>query len=311
MDADRPIEIRMRWHRDYQQMMSYVLQRGDFFVVGTERQRDFWLGMLAAAGRVNALNYQHDPLLCRLVGLLPYGIPDSPPTHTQNVIRSVLPSVCASDVVVLWGGGAWPWLDPVTLLEAAALIRKQREDFKFIFPGVSHPHAPQADQSAVRNSLRAHSRRLELDERCVFFLDWVPYDQWSCYLVESDIGVSLHREHLESRFSLRTRVLSYIWAGLPMVLSKGDDLAESAAQAGIAVLVDPGDAQATASALLCLAERKQHRSQKTLEPLESMRASLRWSVVVRALCEFCSNPQLAADRRGLQSFTPSLSQAHT
>ena len=34
------------------QFTNRLLQSGDFFICGNERQRDFWLGMLAANGRL-------------------------------------------------------------------------------------------------------------------------------------------------------------------------------------------------------------------------------------------------------------------
>ena len=52
------------------------LRRGDFFTCASERQRDFWLGSLAAVGRVNPYNYQVDPLLGRLVSVVPFGLPE-------------------------------------------------------------------------------------------------------------------------------------------------------------------------------------------------------------------------------------------
>ena len=43
---------------------------------------------------------------------------------------------------------------------------------------------------------------------------------------EADLGVSAHRDHLEARYAHRTRLLDYLWAGLPVVATRGDALAE-------------------------------------------------------------------------------------
>jgi hypothetical protein len=48
----------------------------------------------------------------------------------------------------------------------------------------------------------------------VFHEQWVPYDERVDWLTDADIGVSLHRHHLETELSFRTRVLDYLWAGL-------------------------------------------------------------------------------------------------
>ena len=52
---------------------------GDFFICASERQRDFWVGALQTAGRLNALTYGSDPSLRSLIDVVPFGLPDAPP----------------------------------------------------------------------------------------------------------------------------------------------------------------------------------------------------------------------------------------
>jgi glycosyltransferase involved in cell wall biosynthesis len=281
-----------QWLNQYRTITRYVLSRGDLFLVGTERQRDWWLGALAANGRVNPLTYRDDPSLRRLVDLLPYGIPDQQPIHTRQVLRGVIQGITTNDKIVLWGGGAWEWLDPLTLIRAAEQIARQRSDVKFVFPGLRHPAGDLVRSMPMQQRTIELARELGLLDRVVFIGDWVAYDEWPNYLLESDLGVSLHREHLEARLSARTRVMSYVWAGLPMVLTQGDELAEHMYQAGVASLVQPGDADALAQAILSmLAQHKTSLSPK----FEALRARHFWSVVVRPLKQMCDRPARAAD----------------
>ena len=62
---------------------------------------------------------------------------------------------------------------------------------------------------------------------------WVPYDEREAYLVEADLGVCAHHDHLEARFSFRTRVLDHFWAGLPSVLTGGDAMGELVERRGL------------------------------------------------------------------------------
>ena len=55
---------------------------------------------------------------------------------------------------------------------------------------------------------------------------WVDYDDRQNYLLESDIGVSTHLDHIETAFSFRTRILDYLWASLPIVATAGDSFAD-------------------------------------------------------------------------------------
>ncbi len=98
-------------------LTNRCLRSGDFFLAGNERQRDFWLGMLAANGRVNPLTYQQDEQLRHLVDVVGLGLPAQPPV-AADVLRRHLPQIPENAPVVLWGGGLWDWLDPLTLLHA-------------------------------------------------------------------------------------------------------------------------------------------------------------------------------------------------
>ena len=63
------------------------LARGDFFVCASDKQRDLWLGFLAALGRVNPRTYGDDATLRRLIDVVPFGLPDDPPVQTRAVLR--------------------------------------------------------------------------------------------------------------------------------------------------------------------------------------------------------------------------------
>src|SRR6185503_10968946 len=46
------------------------------------------------------------------------------------------------------------------------------------------------------------------------------------WLLDADCAVSAHLDHLESRYAFRTRLLDCFWAGLPIVCTRGDELAD-------------------------------------------------------------------------------------
>ena len=90
----------------------------DFFLCASEKQRDFWLGHLAALGRVNTVSYDADPTLRSLIMVVPFGVPGQPPVKTRDAVRGVVPGIGPDDDVLLWGGGVYNWFDPLTLLHA-------------------------------------------------------------------------------------------------------------------------------------------------------------------------------------------------
>ena len=276
------------------QVLNELLLGGDFFVCNSERQRDYWLGMLSALGRVNPDTYAADAALRHLIAVVPFGLPSQPPRKTRPVLKGVYPGITAGDRVVYWGGGIYDWLDPLTLIQAAALISRQRQDVKVFFAGVRHPN-PHVMPMRMVGATQQLSRQLGLTDRFVFFNDWLQYAARADYLLEADVGVSLHIEHLETRYAFRTRALDYLWAGLPIVCSAGDALADLVSQEGLGRVVPCQNAEATAAALLELLEQPALRAGLAAR-FEQVAARYTWEQTTRPLLEFCRCPRLAPDR---------------
>jgi hypothetical protein len=141
----------------------------------------------------------------------------------------------------------------------------------------------------------ALSQELDLSNRTVFFNEWIPYAERENYLLEADLGVSLHQDHLETRFSFRNRFLDYMWAGLPMVATRGDVISEQVRAHNLGRVVEPGDVKGVAEAIESLLEMPNLR--ETCRPrFEQVAASFRWEVATRPLVEFCLSPRLAPDK---------------
>ncbi len=235
------------------QVVNRDLARGDFFLCASERQRDFWLGSLTAMGRVNARTHQGDEGLERLLAVVPFGVPATPPTREGPGLGAVLPPGKNPWPVVLWGGGVYDWLDPVTVLRAVHRLRAELPDIFLVFMGMGHPN-PEIPEMPVARELRSVAQELGMTPSSVAFnSSWVPYEQRGAALLEATVGVSTNLEHLEARFSFRTRVLDYLWAGLPTVMTRGDVLSQLVEDEGIGVAVPPGDVDAVAQAIRTMA----------------------------------------------------------
>lgn len=288
-----PVRQMNAYEKD-REALEVQLRVGDFFLCASERQRDYWLGMLSAVGRINPQTYAQDPTFEKLIAVVPFGLPREQSWHFQPVLKGVCPSIAPHDKVLLWGGGVWDWMDAPTLVRAMPLVLAQREDVKVFFMGTRRPNASAAQTSAVDN-LVALSRDLGLYDRFVFFNDWVDYEARQNYLLEADLGVSLHLNHAETRFAFRTRLLDYLWAGLPMVCTVGDVLGESLAAQGVASLIAPGDVEGLAQTLLSLLAIPDLRACYRAR-FETLACHYHWDVVSRPLVEFCAEPHFAADR---------------
>lgn len=305
-EAEADLLERLTSYENHLEALRIQLRTGDFFICASERQRDYWLGMLSAIGRVNPDNYERDPTLRGLVDVVPFGLPARPPQHTRPVLKGVYKTIAADDKVILWGGGIWNWLDAPTLIRAMPLILRQRGDVKLFFMGVKRPNPDLARMNAVDQAI-ALSKELRLYERGVFFNDWVPYEERQNYLLEADVGVSLHLDHVETRFAFRTRLLDYVWAGLPVVSTGGDVLSEALAAQNLARQVAPGDVDGVAQAILSLLANPTLRAE-CAPRFRQVAARYRWEVVTRPLVKFCAAPRLAPDKAYLQQRSLSMEQ---
>ena len=281
---------------------SYVLNqqltRGDFFLCASDKQRDFWLGQLAAVGRINPANYDASPNLSKLIQLAPFGVSDDPPRQLRPAIKGVVPGIAAGDEVILWGGGIYNWFDPLTLIRAIDKLRVRRPNVRLFFLGVQHPN-PNVPEMRMVVEARNLALELGLTDRHVFFNEeWVAYDDRQNYLLDADIGVSTHFHHVETEFSFRTRILDYLWAGLPFVTTAGDSFADLTTSTPLGLTVPPEDVDALEAALYRLLDDDTLRERCRANTVD-IAAEYRWSKVLAPIVDFCRDPVRAPDLLGV------------
>ena len=266
---------------------------GDFFICASERQRDLYLGMLAAWGRVNPSTYAGDADLRALIDVVPFGVEREPP-RPGPALRAVVPGIAADDRVVVWNGGLWDWFDPPTAIRAVERLTVAHPRLRLVFLGTRHPN-PAIGQPPMAARARALADELGLVGRSVFFRDWTPYAERGAYLLDADLALSLHVDGVESRFSFRTRLLDCVWAGLPTVASRGDVLVDELAARGLAVPVPVGDPGAVADALTALLDEPDGRASRRAR-FAALADELSWARAVEPLARFLAAPRRAADR---------------
>ncbi len=278
-------------------VLNRQLERGDFLVCASEKQRDFWLGQLAAVHRINPATYDHDESLRSLLAVAPFGLPDAPPVKTDKVLRGIVPGIDEGDFLLLWGGGIYNWFDPLTLIRAVGEIAKEYEDVKLFFMGSAHPN-PSVPKMKMAGIALHLAEELGLLGTHVFFNPgWVPYEQRADYLLEADLGVSTHFEHIETAFSYRTRILDYLWAGLPILATEGDSLSQMVNQHGLGLVVPSEDVDAVAQAIKRL--RNDHDLYQSCKAnVEALAPEMTWERSLAPIVEFCRNPRRAPDRIG-------------
>lgn len=281
-------------------VISDQLRKADHFICATEKQRDLWLGHLSALGRVNPLTYEQDSSLRKLIDVVPFGISEQNPMQSRHAIKGAITGISPEDKVILWGGGIYNWFDPLTLIRSMELLSSKRPNVKLFFLGVSHPN-PVFPEFSMSRQAQELSEELGLTGKSVFFnQEWVDYEDRVNYLLDSDLGVSTHFDHLETAFSFRTRILDYLWARLPIVTTEGDSFGDYVSRYSLGISVPPEDYLALAEALETLLFDEEFRS-ISIENLDAFRQDFVWSKATLPLLNMCLNQDHAPDlSSGLQ-----------
>jgi len=276
------------------QALNAQIARADFLLCASDKQRDFWLGQLAGQGRVNPAVYDEDHSLGSLLAVVPFGISEEPPAQNRHAIRGAISGIGTEDKVIIWGGGIYNWFDPLTLLRAVARLSERHDDVRLFFMGLKHPN-PGVPQMRVAWQAQELAKELGLTDRIAFFNEgWVPYEERADYLLDADLGVSTHFQHIETAFSFRTRILDYLWASMPIVATEGDTFATLIERHGLGLTVPAEDVDALEAALeVMLYDRDAVEAARAR--VRTFALDYRWSTVLRPLIEFCRVPRRAPD----------------
>ena len=279
---------------DATRVMNDQLRRGDFFVCASERQRLFYLGQLSALGRINPATYTDDSDLRRLLDVVPFGLSNVAPVHERDVLKGVKSGIAADDRLLIWAGGVYNWFDPLTLIRAVADVAGRHASVKLFFLGTKHPHPGVPEMEIVARS-RALAAELNVLGTAVVFNDsWVDFADRQNFLLEADAGVSTHHLHVETTFSFRTRILDYLWAGLPMVVTEGDSFAELVESEGLGIVVPAENHEALAEALEKVLFDEDFRILVS-DRIAVVRQRFFWSETLAPLVRFVADARRAPD----------------
>jgi glycosyltransferase involved in cell wall biosynthesis len=299
---EMPAWLLEHMHRRVTRWTIAQFELADFIVCAGESQRDMWIGTLNAAGILNAAIARAEPDCRNLIDVVPMGVPEGQPTANGQPLRDRLPADCRDDFLLLWSSKILAWQDPITLIQAMRMLQQDEPRIRLVFLGIGTP-PPATGRSLVdpaalrtREAIDA-AGELGLTDRTVFFVsERIPYREIGSYYRDADAAVATYPLSLETRYCLGSRLLDYAWAGLPMAVTGGDLQRGFVHDAGIGIVVPPGNAPALAEAIRGL-KRGAEAHAFPQERFEAARMRLRWPVVADPIVKYCQSPQ-AKTRKG-------------
>ncbi len=263
------------WAHDWNTTLN-SLRRGDFFLCASSRQRAYYLGWLAATGRINPRTFEDDPTLDSLLAVVPFGVP----------APRAIPEKSLDSPAILFGG-IYDWYDPILAIEAAALAAQELPGLTLSF--VSHPNAAVTPQSKFGQA-KAFADRMRLHDT-VRFREWFSYESRAEVYDRHVAAMLTFPRSLETELSFRTRVLDYLWGGLPVLSSPaaGTDELINRYEAG-GVLTSDQPADVARRIVTALTDAAGYRSM--VEGTQRFVSDFQWSDLAEPLIAFCRDPKI-------------------
>ncbi len=246
---------RQIWTRTGQLYANLQIMVADYITCANERQRDAYIGVMAALGLLTVPVYEQDGTLRRLIDVVPHGVRQEAFPKGSGGIKGSYPGIEKADKLLLWLGGILFWYDPLTLLRALARARKSHPELKLLFLGTNYPGEWKLGQGLRLQQTIEEAKRLGLWDNGVYMhSEWLPQAEVTRYLQDADAAVTTYFTNAETRFAHRTRFQDYIWAGLPILCTEGDVLSEQVNKRGWGAALPEGDEEAVYKALMRVAE---------------------------------------------------------
>ena len=287
------LEDRQLIHNRDLGVLTNLLLNSHHFLCANQRQKDFYSGMLTSINKINPYLLKFDKELSQIFTIVPYGIRQEKKKKDAKVLRGVIPGIKESDVILIWGGVISNWFDPFILIEAMEEVVKINPSIKLFFLSTKHPNPllmkfPKADEAE-----KLASRKKLLNQSIFFNKNWIPYEERHNYFLESDVGISTHLEHFETRFSFRTRILDYIYFNLPILCSTGDFFESYIEKNSIGITVTPSDREELKNAILSVGDKKLRENFK--KNIMSVEKEFYWDSLLLPLKEKLRNLEMQSE----------------
>jgi glycosyltransferase involved in cell wall biosynthesis len=287
-------------------VLTRQLAAGDLFLISSEQQRLFYAGLMMAAGLFDPASYAADPTLSHLFAVAPFGVspfgvrPAAQSAAVPPLARGtadagwkgVIPGIEANDTIAFFGG-IYDWYDPELLIDAVEPLCREFPALRVLFSANPNPEAtPQSAYARARTRAEAKG----LAGRHVFFVPWFPYHERDLYLRDVDVAVCLHRSGLEADLSLRTRILEFLRAGLPVIATTGGETSHILNASGAGLLVPPGEVDPLRDALATLLADAGTRSRMGAAGRDWVCRERPWTRTLQPLLAFCAQPRKRSSR---------------
>lgn len=230
------------WSGAVHDRVEAVLARADRFSACSSLHRGALIGQLGMAGRLGAQNAGTE-----LVHVMPNGL------DADELAALRVPPRAHDGFVLLMSGGFNTWFDEDTALQVIERVLDAHPAVRVrvLGGGIEGHYTEGFERFDARVRTGPHASRIER-------LGWVPADTLPELYASADAAFLCDRPGYEGELGARTRVLDWLAAGLPVVMTRLSEISRELESEGAALTAEPGRAQALAEhvgSLVCSREK--------------------------------------------------------
>lgn len=264
-----------------------ALMRADRFSTVSGRQRDALFGEFAMAGRLTRHLFREP-----LVHVVPNAVH---PEYVSIERRPGVPDWLGDRLpqnaqICLWSGGFNSWTDVGMIVESIAAAMDQVAELHLVCTGgavLGH------DEETHRQFLAEAGRRLPSGRW--HMLGWTEMEKVVALHAAAAVGINIDGFSTETHFGARNRLTNMLGAGVPVVTTRGTEIAEWIERHEAGQVVEPGDSAAFAAALVQVCRDPGRAESRAVAARARAQTDFAATNTLPPLLEWCARPRRSAD----------------
>ncbi|MBS1252797.1 MAG: D-inositol-3-phosphate glycosyltransferase [Anaerolineales bacterium] len=245
-----------------------AIRKADFFICAGEKQRQYFLSWLLAAGI---------PVTDNMIPSIPISLSPELPDHEW----------AGGEPTFVYGGVFLPWQDPFNGLEVLVETMSDRERGQLRFFGGRHPgYADQIGNLERFDDLEKKLRR----SSHVTLEGMVDHDRLIQEYRRADVALDVMGRNPERELAFTTRTVEYLWCGLPVIYQDYAELSHYIAEYEAGWVVDPEDRTAIRTAIEEALDSPAEIRRRGENAQRLVRERLTWDQTIEPLDQFCRSP---------------------
>lgn len=277
----------------YFAMEKRIVEAADKLSAVSRAEAGALLGELATFGRLNKESFGY-----KFVEHVPNGTEWFDSERKESELRlAAIENLPKEAFVLLWVGGYNTWVDEFTLYKGVSEAMSKCPNLYFVSTG--------GEIAGLDGQTFAKFKKM-IDESAwkerFVFLGWVETGAMPLVYARAQAGINVDRRCVETFTGARNRINEMMKFGLPVITTRGSEIAEEVGRVGAGLCVKSGDHEGLAGAIVAVygewrgghetAEFKSY-SRRGVEYIEN---ECNYSVTLKPLLEWLENPRPAPDR---------------